>query len=139
MSSSSSSFHQDSKHSLSLDLEDDEDNERTLYTGGEDFEGSTSPASPLMRGMELDLSFADSKSSRYGSSSGGYGSDKKGYNADEEACPIQETPVTVVFELPDGSQGESMVSLIILVLHRKCAKCALWCNIRYVILLLVET
>lgn len=49
--------------------------------------------SPLMRGMDLDLSFAVAKDP-YAQVNG-----------------IQENSVNVVFELPDGSQGESTFKL----------------------------
>lgn len=50
--------------------------------------------SPLLRGMDLDLSFAASK--------GPY---------ESQGAGIQEQDVTVVFDLPDGSQGESKFKL----------------------------
>ena len=49
--------------------------------------------SPLMRGMDLDLSFAAAK------------------DLYEQVDGIQEHSVNVVFELPDGSQGESTFKL----------------------------
>lgn len=49
--------------------------------------------SPLMRGMDLDLSFAAAK------------------DPYEQVDGIQEHSVNVVFELPDGSQGESTFKL----------------------------
>jgi hypothetical protein len=50
--------------------------------------------SPLLRGMDLDLSFAASK--------GPY---------EQQGSGIQEQEVNVIFELPDGSQGESKFKL----------------------------
>jgi hypothetical protein len=53
-------------------------------------------SSPLMKGMDLDLSFAAASKNTY----------KRG-----DCEGIQEESVTVVFDLPDGSQGESSFKL----------------------------
>lgn len=64
--------------------------------------GIKSPASPQAMGMQLDLSFAADKQRK----------DAKSSSEDEdEAIPIQEMCITVVFDLPDGSQGESIFKL----------------------------
>jgi hypothetical protein len=80
---------------LSLDFEDLdvlEDKHTITINSARDVKIS----SPLMRGMDLDLSFAGSKDP---------------YGRDENAIGVQEQEVLVVFELPDGSQGESRFKL----------------------------
>mmetsp|Transcript_26917 Transcript_26917/g.53907 ORF Transcript_26917/g.53907 Transcript_26917/m.53907 type:complete len:144 (+) Transcript_26917:37-468(+) len=78
----------DSKLDLDFDGEDDK-NTITLNSSG-----IPKLNSPLMRGMDLDLSFAAGK--------GPY---------DQDSVGIQEQDVNVVFELPDGSQGEHRFKL----------------------------
>ena len=73
----------------------EEDDHRTLKVSlsleENDFK-LTGPSSPLMKGMDLDLSFAARKTDA--------GADREG---------VQEESLLVIFDLPDGSQGESMV------------------------------
>jgi hypothetical protein len=54
--------------------------------------GIKMPTSPLLKGMDLDLSFAEGRKRESDNYEG-----------------IQEESVLVIFDLPDGSQGESMV------------------------------
>lgn len=54
--------------------------------------GCQSPGSPLMKGMDLDLSLAPRK-------------------GDENSTHLQEGSLVVNFELPDGSYGESLFKL----------------------------
>jgi hypothetical protein len=78
-----------------LDFPDDD--KHTITVTGSGAGTVTSPgAAGAMRGMGLNLSFAaaDSKSEAY-----------------PPAMGIQEESVTVVFDLPDGSQGESSFKL----------------------------
>jgi len=60
------------------------------------------PTSPLLRGMDLDLSFAMAEAM---SKDGKANSELKG----EEG--VQEESILVIFDLPDGSQGESQFKL----------------------------
>lgn len=54
--------------------------------------------SPHLRGMDLDLSFAAAES-------------KDNNQIDNDCIRIQEEQINVVFELPDGSQGENAFKL----------------------------
>lgn len=54
--------------------------------------GIKMPTSPLLKGMDLDLSFAEGMK-----------------RVSDNYEGIQEESVIVIFDLPDGSQGESMV------------------------------
>jgi hypothetical protein len=71
---------------LNLDFEDMMEDDKNTITLNSSREVKLN--SPLLRGMDLDLSFAASKNSY-------------------EQEGIQEQDMNVVFELPDGSQGES--------------------------------
>lgn len=75
---------------------------------------SKSPSSPLVKGMQLDLSFtAASKKVRKGldfKQNSDSAADGESYT-DLEELPVQESSVTVVFDLPDGSQGENVFKL----------------------------
>lgn len=66
---------------------------------------SKSPSSPLVKGMQLDLSFAAASKDM------GRRLDFKRGDDEAEEIPIQESSVLVVFDLPDGSQGESEFKL----------------------------
>lgn len=73
---------------LNLDFDDFADDDKDTITVNSS-RIDTKLSSPLLKGMGLDLSFAaESKEDHY------------------EQSGIQEHQVTVVFELPDGSQGE---------------------------------
>ncbi len=78
---------------------DEEEDHRTLKVslslGEADFKGGA-PSSPLLKGMDLDLSFAARKTE---------------VNARMDYEGVQEESLLVIFDLPDGSQGESTVSL----------------------------
>jgi hypothetical protein len=79
---------------LSLDFgEFPEDDKDTITINSARNNQDAKISSPLLRGMDLDLSFAASKEP----------------NLDREG--IQEQDITVIFELPDGSQGESVFKL----------------------------
>lgn len=79
---------------LNLDFDDFADDDKDTITVNSS-RLDTKLSSPLLKGMGLDLSFAaESKEDPY-----------------EHADGIQEHEVTVVFELPDGSQGESRFKL----------------------------
>ena len=89
----------ESKLSLELDANGEaiDDDPRTItlsYTG----EGARAPSSPLLKGMDLDLSAAR---------------DRKGFSDEEDhrRKGVQEEEVIVIFELPDGSQGENQVNI----------------------------
>ncbi|KAJ1385420.1 hypothetical protein B484DRAFT_484784 [Ochromonadaceae sp. CCMP2298] len=82
----------DSKQ-LNLDFEDLEDND-DKHTITLNSARNMNVGSPLLKGMDLDLSFAGSKDP---------------YR--QEGLGVQEQEVLVVFELPDGSQGESRFKL----------------------------
>jgi hypothetical protein len=77
---------------LDLDFEElGEDDKNTITVNSS---RAVKLSSPLLRGMDLDLSFAASK---------------RPY--EEQGSGIQEQDVNVIFELPDGSQGESKFKL----------------------------
>lgn len=59
--------------------------------------GNAGPKSPYLRGMGLDLSFTSSNSAKQ--------------DEDKNSNGVQEESVLVVFDLPDGSQGESKFKL----------------------------
>lgn len=74
----------------------EEEDLRTLEVAVEELgDPKQGPASPLLRGMDLDLTFAASRKSEEGVGLRG----------------VQEESVLVIFDLPDGSQGESLVRL----------------------------
>lgn len=74
------------------DFEEDEDG-RTLTISDDPVECKAGPSSPVLH-MDLDLSFAA----------------RKNPGTESNYTGIQEESILVIFELPDGSQGESMVS-----------------------------
>ena len=82
--------------------EEDEEDKITISLQGAQGDESRRPDSsshsPLLRGMNLDLSFAA------GSKEPLYGQQHRSYH-------IQEQEVMVVFDLPDGSQGENRFKL----------------------------
>eukprot|EP00607_Mallomonas_marina_P001098 CAMPEP_0182428376 /NCGR_PEP_ID=MMETSP1167-20130531/22664_1 /TAXON_ID=2988 /ORGANISM="Mallomonas Sp, Strain CCMP3275" /LENGTH=119 /DNA_ID=CAMNT_0024611249 /DNA_START=279 /DNA_END=639 /DNA_ORIENTATION=+ len=88
----------ESKGSCSWDPDDKEEDDRTIFVDGDDCyqHDPNSYSSPSkLRGMGLDLSFAESFT--------------KDEMDDEEV--IQESTILVVFDLPDGSQGEGEFKL----------------------------
>lgn len=76
--------------------ETDEDDRTLTISGDEEMaECKASLSSPGLH-MDLDLSFAAHKST--------------GRERGSNYTGVQEESILVIFELPDGSQGESMVS-----------------------------
>ena len=77
-------------------MDEKEADSRMISMNRDDDYGERSHPLPqqVIRGMELDLSLAPAKG-----------------NEIEDRKPIQETNVLVVFDLPDGSQGESFFKL----------------------------
>lgn len=89
----------ESKLDLDLDTNGEalDDDPRTITLSSmESDQPGKHPSSPLLKGMDLDLS---------------YTRDRKGFDNDEEyrRRGVQEEEVMVIFELPDGSQGEMQV------------------------------
>ena len=80
---------------LSMDFEDmmDDDKDTITISNARDLH-NTKLNSPLMKGMELNLSLAAARKDSFDGSHG-----------------INEQDVLVVFELPDGSQGENRFKL----------------------------
>lgn len=79
---------------LNLDFEDLMDDDKDTIRVSSAQVPNTKLNSPLMRGMELNLSFAADRKDSY-----------------DESARIQEQDVLVIFELPDGSQGENRFKL----------------------------
>lgn len=79
---------------LNLDFEDLMDDDKDTIRVSSAQVSNTKLNSPLMRGMELNLSFAADRKDSY-----------------DESARIQEQDVLVIFELPDGSQGENRFKL----------------------------
>jgi len=78
---------------LSLDFDDMmEDKDTIRVTDAQN--GSKLHSPPALRGMELNLSFAAERK-----------------DSQDDSAQIQEQDVLVIFELPDGSQGESKFRL----------------------------
>lgn len=66
-----------------------------LYCDANVYKSLSSPSAMVMKGMNLDLSLAEPKEE---------------YN-DESCSRVQEEAVNVVFDLPDGSQGENIFKM----------------------------
>lgn len=79
---------------LTMDFEDLMDDDKDTITVSNTRNPETKLNSPLMRGMELNLSLAAARKDSY----------------DGSGC-IQEQDILVIFELPDGSQGENRFKL----------------------------
>lgn len=84
----------DCKLSIDVDpideyMEEDQRTSNIIFDEPSDFK---SPMSPKLRGMGLDLSFTAAERKRDGAG-------------------VQEEGILVVFDLPDGSQGESVFKL----------------------------
>ena len=76
------------------DFDEENDEERMLTISDPELDFKAGPSSPVLH-MDLDLSFAARKSP----------------GTESNYTGIQEESILVIFELPDGSQGESMVSI----------------------------